>query len=432
MKYIVFNKLFYSFSAINKKQQQTAQDFVPLFKNHNDHFKGLPQQKNINYFKFPIYNKKFLIFIITSILLFILVNFLFYPKVLLLKTCQTLLSYSLFYYKLFCTVLIFCLFLSVIFYDLYYRSDQNIQPNYLEAGLNNEKFINYIRLISGSLATGASFITVKDYFEKKNKDQTIQQLNNTLEEQRKEFAKLKASTEELQEMNGKLVNILLNNTPKANNPGLQPECKELLSRLNNYTVKFSTSGTNPIEIAKDYTDILDYLKNKPELIEATKNFQNPENLITSIGNSIVPKSFTGDNSNQINSQLSISDNNNTTENAISSSQGKSTQLDKEDIIKSSILNNIFEDFDTLSGIKKLAVALLLLNSSLVSSLISITVVLYGDYLVEKYKLKERFPKFAKIIEFRQKLKKYSLYLDIIAILIVILTQVIFSLAILSL
>jgi hypothetical protein len=79
-----------------------------------------------------------------------------------------------------------------------------------------------------------------------------------------------------------------------------------------------------------------------------------------------------------------------------------------------------------------AAALLLLNSGLVSCLISIAIILYGDYLLEKYNLKQRYPKLAKFIELRQKFKKYNLYLNIIFIALVVLTQVTFSIAILLL
>lgn len=105
---------------------------------------------------------------------------------------------------------------------------------------------------------------------------------------------------------------------------------------------------------------------------------------------------------------------------------------ESDISNSSFLSNLLESFESLNGIKKIAVSLLLLNSALFSSLISIIFIYYGDYLLEKYKIAQRFPSLAKIIHLRKKFSKYYLILNCLVIIGVILVEVIFCSAILFL
>jgi hypothetical protein len=115
-----------------------------------------------------------------------------------------------------------------------------------------------------------------------------------------------------------------------------------------------------------------------------------------------------------------------------SSSPLSTLVAEQNILNSNVLGSLIENFETLSGIKQLAVSLLLLNAGLVSSLCSIVFIYLGDYLLTKYNLEAKYPKLAIIIKMRQKFKKYYLYLNVSFIFIIILTQVIFSLAILML
>lgn len=100
--------------------------------------------------------------------------------------------------------------------------------------------------------------------------------------------------------------------------------------------------------------------------------------------------------------------------------------------KSSILDFDFDWFESLSGIKKLAVSLLLLNSVLFSCLLNIIFIFYGNILINKFNLEVRYPKLAKIIHLRQLYTKYYLIINCLLILGIILAQVAFSLAILLL
>jgi len=100
--------------------------------------------------------------------------------------------------------------------------------------------------------------------------------------------------------------------------------------------------------------------------------------------------------------------------------------------KSSILDFDFDWFESLSGIKKLAVSLLLLNSVLFSCLLNIIFIFYGNILINKFNLEVRYPKLAKIIHLRQLYTKYYLIINCLLILGIILAQVAFSIAILLL
>lgn len=67
-----------------------------------------------------------------------------------------------------------------------------------------------------------------------------------------------------------------------------------------------------------------------------------------------------------------------------------------------------------------------------TSLIAIISILYGDYLIIKFKIEERFPRLCKFIQLRRKLKlkKYSLLINFSLIFIVLFILVWFSLFIL--
>lgn len=118
-----------------------------------------------------------------------------------------------------------------------------------------------------------------------------------------------------------------------------------------------------------------------------------------------------------------------TDSNLSSESNTSTELD---INKSSTLSTLLENFENLNGIKKLAVSLLFLKITLLSSLLSIVFVFYGDYLLTKYNIENRFPKLGKIIQLRKKYTRYYLVLSSIIIITVIFTEIVLCISILSL
>ncbi len=105
-----------------------------------------------------------------------------------------------------------------------------------------------------------------------------------------------------------------------------------------------------------------------------------------------------------------------------------------DLKESSILNFNFslEWFEGLNGIKKIAVSMILGKSVIFSALLSIIFVFYGNILIEKYDLENRYPKLAKLIQLRQKYQKYYFKYYCFLIISIILIEVAFALAILTL
>lgn len=99
-----------------------------------------------------------------------------------------------------------------------------------------------------------------------------------------------------------------------------------------------------------------------------------------------------------------------------------------EIKKSNIIN--WDWFETLNTWEKLAISLLLTKSVVFSSLIGIIFVYYGDILLNKYNLEQKYPKIANIIKLRRKFTRYYFFLDCFLILGVIILEVCFSLFIL--
>ena len=101
-------------------------------------------------------------------------------------------------------------------------------------------------------------------------------------------------------------------------------------------------------------------------------------------------------------------------------------------VKNNSVLNPIELFENLDIYDKISLSLLYLNSVIISGLISIIFIFYGDYLINKFQLETRFPKLAKIIQLRRKYQQYYLILSILFILSGSLSQIIFSLMVLIL
>jgi hypothetical protein len=109
---------------------------------------------------------------------------------------------------------------------------------------------------------------------------------------------------------------------------------------------------------------------------------------------------------------------------------------KESIIAFTFFNfefsSILNWFEGLNGKKKTASCLILGKSIILSALVSIIFIFYGNILIEKYDLINRYPKLATIIQLRQKFQKYYFKYYCFLILFVITTEVAFGIAILLL
>ena len=111
----------------------------------------------------------------------------------------------------------------------------------------------------------------------------------------------------------------------------------------------------------------------------------------------------------------------------------STSLENTDIDPklSFIFSGFLDSFEKLDTMGKLAIALLFSKSLLLSSFISIIFIYYGDNLISKYKLDIKYPKLAAVINLRKKFTKYYLISNWLTIFFVILSEIIFSIAVLS-
>ena len=92
---------------------------------------------------------------------------------------------------------------------------------------------------------------------------------------------------------------------------------------------------------------------------------------------------------------------------------------------------IWTFINSLDIFHRIAFSLLIFNTIIISSNISIVFIFYGDYLLKKYNIEERYPKLAKIIQLRRKLQRYYLLAAISWIFLVSITEILFSIAILA-
>jgi len=95
------------------------------------------------------------------------------------------------------------------------------------------------------------------------------------------------------------------------------------------------------------------------------------------------------------------------------------------------LGSKLEWFEGLNGIKKLAVCLIIGKGVIFSALISIIFIFYGNILIDKYDLINKYPKLAKLIQLRQKFQKYYFKYYCFLILLVVFSEIIFGIAVLT-
>lgn len=85
-------------------------------------------------------------------------------------------------------------------------------------------------------------------------------------------------------------------------------------------------------------------------------------------------------------------------------------INKKDdgIHKSSMLNldELWTRFEAFDGVTKLACVMMLSGSVVLTCIFSIAVNIYGNYLLDRFKLEDKYPKIAIFIKYRQKVSKY--------------------------
>lgn len=108
----------------------------------------------------------------------------------------------------------------------------------------------------------------------------------------------------------------------------------------------------------------------------------------------------------------------------------------DDVKKSSIfdldLEKLWNKFESLSGITKLALSMIISFSLVLWCVFGLILNLYSNYLLDRFNLDQTYPKIAYFIRLRRKLGKYYLISNIIIIILTSLTNIYFGIAILSL
>lgn len=108
----------------------------------------------------------------------------------------------------------------------------------------------------------------------------------------------------------------------------------------------------------------------------------------------------------------------------SASKEINTEINTE-INKSSFINIDFDFKGFVKGLTEveiLAFSGLILNHLILSYTISIILILYGDYLIKRFDLVNRYPKIVKLIQLRQKLQEYYLKIAFTWIFLCVLPQ----------
>jgi len=95
------------------------------------------------------------------------------------------------------------------------------------------------------------------------------------------------------------------------------------------------------------------------------------------------------------------------------------------------LEQMWKRYETYNAITKTA-CILIFNSSFIAVCLNTVVLnLYGDYLLDRFKLEQRYPRLAVFIKYRKKLGKYYIISNIVFIFITCSVNIIYGLCILD-
>lgn len=266
--------------------------------------------------------------------------------------------------------LVYIIFYILIFIFLYIENkiiNKHIKNKMKESTLGNNKNIKKLLELFG---IGAGIITYQQYFNERKskglkeilneKDEIIKNLNKANESYTNNISMLENEKIKLLEKNTNMQDFIkikmenfinvLNNTKDSIN-----EEKNIIENLS----KKEINDSNIIEYQKIYADSI--LKNQTNL----ENIQKVINDIT-------------DESKNLN------------------------------FISNYSLSDFYKFLETLSIEKLGALTVLIFSGVILSGCINIISIYFGEYLIKKYKIDERFPKLAKFIQLRRTLQKYYL------------------------
>jgi hypothetical protein len=263
--------------------------------------------------------------------------------------------------------IIFCIFIFIFLYIENNILNNHIKSETKESTLGNNR--NFKKLLE-LFGIGAGIITYQQYFNERKskdlreilneKDDIIKNLNKANESYTKNISMLENEKIKLIEKNTdmqdfinrkleKFINVL-NNTKDSIN-----EEKNIIENLS----KEEINDSNIIDYQKIYADSV--LKNQ-------KNLENIQKVIKDI----------------------------------------TDESDNLNFISNYSLSDFYKFLETLSVEKLGALTVLIFSGVILSGCINIISIYFGEYLVNKYKIDERFPKLAKFIQLRRTLQKYYL------------------------
>jgi hypothetical protein len=307
---------------------------------------------------------------------------------------------------------IFSTFLIIfnIYLILTYNKDQ-VDNRELQSGFGSKNLKNLLGFIGAMGGYISAYITIKNEFkdyklgnlkhlQEEDREAIRRSIDSSKEEHKKLLKTIEENKEELNNIYSEKTNLINQNT----------KLLEMHNSIKNKIISFQDKSLDS-NIKLSELSIIDQL-----IKQDSKNFADDLNSLLSNPCSLSSKS--------------------------EAEGGATTQIEKSpeesvyNIKESSILNinlsYILENFETLNGIKKIAFCLILSKSIILSALISIIFIFYGNILIEKYNLKNKYPKIYNIIQLKQKFQNYYFKFYCILILLIIFTEIIFGISILLL
>jgi hypothetical protein len=105
---------------------------------------------------------------------------------------------------------------------------------------------------------------------------------------------------------------------------------------------------------------------------------------------------------------------------------------KKSIIFSFNVEKLWNIFETLDGVSKLVCVMMFSSYFISSCVLGLVINLYGNYLLDRFKLEEKYPKLAIFIKYRKTVSKYYILLNLLTILMICSVNFILGISILSL
>src|SRR5260370_23348419 len=283
----------------------------------------------------------------------------------------------------------------------------------LQSGFGNKNLRGILSTLGSIGGFLSAYITIKNEM----KDIQIGKLDQLMEEEREGIRKsIDKDREEhqilLNSLEGHRSELYKLHIEKAKIFGSNDRLLSLHNNIKNNILSFKEKSADPTAKLSDL-GILEQLIQQ----DAGKFSQELDSLILNIEN---PSDGNTEDSNS--------------KNSIKDSEISATE-NLKDVKESHVFDfNILTSMDwleSLNGIKKLSVCLILGKGVIFSALLSIIFIFYGNILIKKYDLENKYPKLAVFIQLRQKFQKYYFNYYCFLILLVVVSEIIFSLAVLT-